>query len=452
MPKAPFADLLHYLRHLYPADAGGNSADGELLNRFISAHDEDAFTALVHRHGSMVLSVCQRLLGDRHLAEDSFQATFIVLARRAATIRSRTSLGTWLYAVAQRVALKAKGKTAAWRNRERQSGTMTSGHQLNEHTWQELRSILDEEIARLPEKYQAPLVLCYLEAKSHDRAAKELGCAKTTLERRLSRGRELLRLRLIRRGVTLSAAALATTLGDKAMAVPVGVSLTINTVKAAIDVIAGKALADGFLAARAVVLAEEAMVGMAGVKGKLVLLVLVVGLAIGGAGWACYGALGETSQPAEATHAQPPDTKQAGSPTKTPVLKDQYGDPLPEGAVARLGAQRFRHEGGPGWVVRALAFTPDGKTLIGPTEAGVLVWDATTGKELLSLLTPTGTAYRVAFSPDGSRLVVQDQDSTTQIYVLTIADLAALAKSRLTRTFTIEECQQYLHTDVCPAD
>src|SRR5580704_3356218 len=120
MPKAPFGDLLQYLRGLYPADAADGRNDGELLNRFVSGRDEDAFRLIVHRHGRMVLGVCERLLGDRHLAEDGFQATFIVLARRASSMAAQTSVGTWLYAVAQRIAMKAKSRSAAQRSRERQ--------------------------------------------------------------------------------------------------------------------------------------------------------------------------------------------------------------------------------------------------------------------------------------------------------------------------------------------
>src|SRR5262245_44206547 len=129
MPKAPFGELLQYLHKMYPPDDPG-STDAELLDRFIAQHDQDAFTVLVHRHASMVLGLCQRLLGDRHLAEDAFQATFIILARRAATIRSRTSLGAWLHGVGHQVAVRAKAKVAASRNRERESGNMRRGEQL----------------------------------------------------------------------------------------------------------------------------------------------------------------------------------------------------------------------------------------------------------------------------------------------------------------------------------
>ncbi|HEV3142895.1 MAG TPA: sigma-70 family RNA polymerase sigma factor, partial [Gemmataceae bacterium] len=431
MPKAPFGDLLQYLRRMYPAEDGGGRTDGELLNRFVTEHEEDAFTVLVRRHGSMVLGVCQRLLADLHLAEDAFQATFIVLARRAATIRSRTSLGTWLYTVAQRVAMKARAKAKAWRTRERESGNMPRTERSGENTWQELRSIIDEEIGRLPEKYQGPLVLCCLESKSHDRAAKELGCAKTTLERRLSRGREVLRRQLIRRGVTLSAGVLGTALCEKVMGAPAAALLTVNTVKAAARVLAGKAIAGGCLTARALALAEEAMVGMASVKGKLVVIVLALGLAVGGAGWAGYGVLGEKSQAASAATAQAPTAKgQAADAAKKdlPIAIDQYGDPLPEGAVARLGALRFRHEG---WANR-LVFTADGKTLVGSTLSGVLIWDATTGKERfrLPVLMPHWSRG-MDVSPDATTLAVSETVPEDDEIKITLWDINSGKKTRI---------------------
>ncbi len=397
MPKAPFANLIQYLRHLYPADDGGTASDGELLQRFISARDEDAFTALVHRHGSMVMGVCQRLLADRHLAEDAFQATFIVLARRAGSIRSRISVGTWLYAVAQRVALKARAKSTAWRNRERQASTMTRREPLDEQTWHELRSIIDEEIARLPEKYQAPLVLCYLESKSHDRAARELDCAKSTLERRLARGRDLLGKQLIRRGVTLSAAALTTALCEKSLAVPIGMGLVIKTTQAAVGVIAGKGLIAGCLTARGVVLAEEALRGMAGAS-KLVGLVLAVGVVVGGAGWVGYKTRAELPPVAVSRDAQ----RSADSMPRRVVAVDQYGDKLPEGAVARLGTLRLRHNG----IISGVVFSPDSKILVSiASDEAIRLWNFATGDLIREFTVPLQeSTLCAAFSPDGSKL------------------------------------------------
>ena len=248
MPKASFGDVCQYLRRMYPSGDVGDRPDDELLHRFVTASMK--LTLLPswsgQRHGpEVVLGVCRAAswrcaLGRRRVSglHSSFWHS------RAAAIRSRTMLGgTWLYAVARRVALKARAKGTAYRNRERQSRNMARGEQLDEETWKELKSIIDEEIGRLPQKYQAPLVLCYLEGKSHSCAAKEIGCPKTTLKRRLGRGRELLRQQLIRRGVTLSVAALTTALCEKVMAAPVAGLLTINTVTAAARIIAGKATA-----------------------------------------------------------------------------------------------------------------------------------------------------------------------------------------------------------------
>jgi RNA polymerase sigma factor (sigma-70 family) len=223
----------------------------------------------------MVLGVCRRVLGDAHAAEDAFQATFLVLARRAAAIRDQASVGSWLYGVAQRIACKARARAAARRDRERQAADMP-GEPLDELTWQELRGILDEEVGRLPDKYRAAVVLCHLEGKSYEQAARELGCPKSTLASRLERALELLRGQLARRGLTLTAGALATELGEKATAAPVAALLALNIVKAATGVAAGKTLEAGMLSPRALTLAEEAMKTMTGIKGKLVVLLAVL--------------------------------------------------------------------------------------------------------------------------------------------------------------------------------
>jgi RNA polymerase sigma factor (sigma-70 family) len=295
MAKARLDDVLRFLRKTHPADEACDRTDRELLMRFVSIGEEAAFTILLERHGHMVLGGCRRILGDLYLAEDSFQATFIVLARRAASLRLTGSLGTWLYAVAQRIALRAKAQTTGQRNRERRYGNMARAERPDEPTWREVCGILDEEIGRLPEKYRAPLVLCYLESKSRNRVARELGLPEGTVARRLTRGRELLRLQLLKRGVTLSAGVLGTILCDQVAAAPVGALLTLNTVKAAALSASGKGVAATCLSACAAVLAEDTMRRMLWTKGKLMVMVLALGLAIGGASWAGYSTLAETS-------------------------------------------------------------------------------------------------------------------------------------------------------------
>src|SRR5438309_7867401 len=145
----------------------GKASDGERLERFVVQRDEEAFTNLVHRYGSLVLGVCQRVLGDTHQADDAFQATFLVLVRRASSLDGRGPLGNWLYAVAYRTATKARMTAARRRARERQAMDSTSeAYTADEQVWDELRPILDEELSQLPRKYRAPLVLCYLEGKT----------------------------------------------------------------------------------------------------------------------------------------------------------------------------------------------------------------------------------------------------------------------------------------------
>src|SRR5262249_38360606 len=159
-------------------------------------------------HGRMVLRVCRRVLHQEQDVEDAFQVTFLVLAREARTIRKQGSLASWLHGVAYRAALKARA--GAGRRRERAAeGAARPAALPDEVCWKELRAVLDEELARLPERLRAPLVLCYLEGLTQDEAAQHLGQSKSTCRRNLERGRELLGSRLARRGVTLSAALFA---------------------------------------------------------------------------------------------------------------------------------------------------------------------------------------------------------------------------------------------------
>jgi RNA polymerase sigma factor (sigma-70 family) len=209
---------------------GADRADGELLECFISQRNEAAFAALLRRHGPMVLGVCRRILRDEADAEDAFQATFLVLVRRAASIEPRGMVGNWLYGVAHRTALKAKARNCRRRAKEREAARPQP--QALADDGGELRALLDQVLHALPDKYRAPIVLCDLEGKSIKEAARQLGCPQGTVGTRLARGRSLLARRLTRQGLTLSVAAVAAFLQDAA---PAGVtaSLMESTVKAA---------------------------------------------------------------------------------------------------------------------------------------------------------------------------------------------------------------------------
>jgi RNA polymerase sigma factor (sigma-70 family) len=179
------------------APAGLDDAtDRQLLRRFVRERDEVAFAVLVKRYGPMVLGVCRRVLAHTEEAEDAFQATFLVLVRRAASITQPELLGNWLYGVAYRIARKARAQTARRAQQERPAPAMTMTDPLMETAWRELHATLDEELQQLPPKYRAPLVLCYLEGLSNKEAARRLGWPIGSISYRLARGRELLRGRL----------------------------------------------------------------------------------------------------------------------------------------------------------------------------------------------------------------------------------------------------------------
>lgn len=194
-----------------PAPAADLSplADEQLLARFFQEREDAAFEAIVKRHGPVVYGVCRRILSDANDAEDAFQATFLVLVRKGAGLRQPGKLSSWLYGVANRTARKLKLQAALRARSERKASERTSPGSVAEMTYEELHAILDEEIAQLPEKYALPLVLCYLEGKTNAQVAEQLGWPEGSMSRRLSRGRELLRSRLKRRGLALSAALIA---------------------------------------------------------------------------------------------------------------------------------------------------------------------------------------------------------------------------------------------------
>jgi RNA polymerase sigma factor (sigma-70 family) len=254
MAKPLLEGVIKYLRAVCDAPRGGDLSDAEILGRFLDQREETAFALLVQRHGPMVRGVCRRVLGDRDSADDSFQATFVVLARSAGSIRSAGSLASWLYGVANRIARKARTQLEGRRRREKPFTDMPQP--TGDVMWSELRSILDEEISRLPERNRVPIVLCYFEGKSYEQAAQELGWSKSTLAKRLTRARELLRRQLVRRGVSVSAAALAAGLCEQTTAAPLGALLTINTVRTALGALPGATGTACLISARVLTLAE----------------------------------------------------------------------------------------------------------------------------------------------------------------------------------------------------
>jgi RNA polymerase sigma factor (sigma-70 family) len=390
--------LLQHLRRLTSPPAADPGTDADLLGRFVRQHDESAFAALVSRHAPMVLGVCRRILRDTHQAEDAFQAVFLVLARKAATVRPRDRLAAWLHGVARQVALNARRGEARRRQREAHAGRPTrppACHDpLDEMSARELLAAVDEEVQRLPEVLRLPVLLCGLEGKTLEEAARQLGWTPGSVKGRLERGRARLHARLharlVPRGLSLAVAltALEGVRGGARAGVPA--ALVATAVRAA-------ACAGGDTAPTVAALAQEALEGMPPAKARLgVLLVLAAGVLTAGAGLvACPLPAPPESQGAPRNKpAQAPEDKPPRPPT------DRHGDPLPAGAVARLGTVRLRS----GFSTEALAFTPDGKVLVTcGAGRGLCLWDSATGAELHPL-DPNPHDLSLAVSPDGKLL------------------------------------------------
>jgi RNA polymerase sigma-70 factor (ECF subfamily) len=263
--------------------SAGDLSDCALVERFLVQCDPAAFAALVRRHGATVLGVCRRVLGNHHDAEDAFQATFLVLARKARTITRREALGSWLYGVAYRVALKARADAGRRRKHERAAARQAEEPAVPAGTSEEVRPIVAEEISRLPNKYRWPVVLCYYEGKTYQEAARLLGWPAGTTAVRLARARARLRNRLAVRGVALSAAVVAGCLAEGAAWAAEGARLADATADAALRWLTDPAAAG--VSTQVIALTEGVVKAMVLRDWKaLVGVVLVLGMTLGSAG------------------------------------------------------------------------------------------------------------------------------------------------------------------------
>jgi RNA polymerase sigma factor (sigma-70 family) len=341
MPDQPIHPVVRHLRRLAaPPDA--EVSDQELLRRFASHHDEAAFAALVRRHGPMVRDVSRRLLGQESDVDDAFQAVFLVLARQARSVRNRQSLAGFLHGVAYRTAQRARRDAARRRNREAHQPARHPADPAQEAAWRELCATLDAELFRLPEDQRAALVLCYLEGRTRDEAARQLGQSVRTLDRRLESGKERLRARLGRRGLTLSGAMLTASLSQEAPAAGVPAALVMGTMKTALLVASGQAMAPGVVPAEVIALAQGVLKTMLRTRMKIALVVLLaLGLLGTGTGLLAFraGAQGpeaQTLRPPKATPRpvdDPAAPKQAADTDVCALLLIEEREPhlLPEG-------------------------------------------------------------------------------------------------------------------------
>jgi RNA polymerase sigma factor (sigma-70 family) len=425
--SGPSTPILHYLRRL-AAGRGADPRDGDLLRLYLERHDEAAFTALVERHGPMVLGVCRSVLRHRQDAEDAFQATFLVLAKKAASVRRSDAVASWLHGVAYRVALRARAAGARRQAREAKAAGPAPALSADDLSWGEVRATLHAELAALPQRFREPLVLCYLQGLTHDEAARRLGWPGSTVKGRLQRGRTLLRARLERRGFGLGAALGAAALTGPASAGPLPRALTAAAVRAAIPL--PGAAAEGPAAG----LARGALGHPALAKfGPAAALLLTLALA-GGLLW----------RQAPADGGRAPDEKAAPGPAAAAPPADRHGDPLPDGAVARLGTVRFNHGEG----LNALHFTPDGKTLLSEGRGLLRLWDAATGKELKHFATALTSFDVQALMPDGKTLVALNQGSHDTLHFWDLAQGKEVRVLKLPRRRAVQSV--YLRNALAP--
>jgi RNA polymerase sigma factor (sigma-70 family) len=340
------------------------ASDAELLARFAARRDDRAFGALVDRHGPMVLGVAGRILGDAHAAEDVLQATFLVLARKVSAIAQPTALAAWLYGVAQRIACQA-------RHARRPTAPLPERFDpapdpLSSLTARELLVVLEEELAQLPVTYRMAVVLCCLEGHSRDEAAARLGCTPGALRGWLERGRARLHARLIKRGITLTAALAAAETAHG----------TIST---------------------------EVLTAGAGFKLPLLWLTFLLGA---GALWLLAGGVPAKEEPKPAA-LQPAQVAK-------PAHVDAFGDPLPPDARARLGTVRLR----PGGYAASITFSPDGKQIITGSWSDVTVWDTGSGKEVGRLSRQTDSGWHggaALLTADGRSIVTHERIGGQQL-------------------------------------
>ncbi len=280
MAERKLHPIVRYLRRL-ARDEGVGADDDELLDRYVRLRDEAAFELLLWRHGALVYNVCRRILPCEQDAEDAFQAVFLVFARKARSIRRRTSISSWLYKVAYRVALAARDRARKRATRETAMADDVPIAPTNDPLSSELRSILDEEVNRLPQKIRQAFVLCYLEGKTNEEAAGQLGCRPGTIFSRLARGREILRKRLLRRGVAPAAAGAVAALGEVNAAVP---ATTLMTATAHTALLYATSPCGGGISTQVAVLTEGVLRTMFIAKLKMTALMVVVVAALFAAG------------------------------------------------------------------------------------------------------------------------------------------------------------------------
>jgi RNA polymerase sigma factor (sigma-70 family) len=337
MALGRISEIIQHLRRTVSPRDGAGLSDGQLLEDYVRNRDETALAALVWRHGAMVWGVCRRILRNCQDAEDAFQATFLVLLRKAASVVPRERLANWLYGVAYQTALKARATAAKRRARETQMVDMPEPAFVERDRPHDLQDLLDQELIRLPFKYRIVVLLCDLEGRTRKEAARQLGVPEGTVAGRLARARVMLTKRLVRQSLPLSGGTLAAALSEGAAPGCMPASLANSTIKIATSVAAGQATT-GIVSVKVAALAEGVLKAMLLTKLKTAtgtLLVLAVGIGM-------FFLIGSRplSQPAQAAANEPTAPGLSGKPAYIGT-KDGVNVTVEKIEVRQLGGRAF---------------------------------------------------------------------------------------------------------------
>ncbi|HEV3443197.1 MAG TPA: sigma-70 family RNA polymerase sigma factor [Gemmataceae bacterium] len=449
MAQQTVPKLIRQLRSMVGPSVDTEYPDAQLLERYVAGHDEAAFAALMYRYGRLVRAVCAHMLRCHEDVEDAVQATFLILARRAGSIRKRASLASWLHGVAFRTASNARQSAARRHNHEKNGQSRVPEEPVAEAALHELQALLDEEVERLPEKLRAPFVLCCLEGLSRTEAAQALAWKEGTVSGRLAQARERIREGLSRNGVTLSAALCATVIDPMPSAGASGM-----VVREVLAYAAGEASG---ISARAVSLAETTLACLTISPVKAIVAVVLTASVLGGG----VGLLTARQEPKGDEQPVATNTSAVATPNSVKIDRliqqlgsnrfaereqatrtlEKIGEPALEALrkaaqaaedreikqrsgelVRHLGKELFREVrqfAGHALGVRVVAVSPDGRRALSSSfDTTVRLWDLKTGNTIRVFQGHAGSVEGVAFSPDGKRAVSGSVDGSVIVWDL----------------------------------
>jgi len=432
MKTGSLSVVLQFLRRQHAASELATVSDRHLLARFVEHHDQEAFAVLMRRHADLVFHVCQRLLNNWQDSEDAFQATFLVLARKAATISWQESIAGWLHEVACRVAAEARGTLSRRRLREKQVDPMPELGYEHHHDRAEITSLVDEELRHLPEAYRTPVILCCLQGLSRDEAAVQLGCTVGVVKGRLERGRRMLADRLSRRGIAVAGAlaAIAVPAAGTAQASP-------ELMQQTLDLSASFAHGLPAPASPAVDLATKVLRGLS--RGWVVSACAALGMVFVLSG-AAVGVATTQTEPRPAitsvsSQSKGEAEKKAKGAEPKAVVVHEHRDVIravvltPDGKTAisasfdgtvhvwDAATGKLEHSWKTESTNSALALSPDGRTLVAGNAVGDLFfWDMKTHEEIATRNTGEGNVYNLTFSPDGKKLASANHKGSLSLW------------------------------------